>query len=123
MVVIWMPSLWTANIRQDRTGTPSSSTVQAPHTPCSQPACAPVRPNWSRRQSSNVVRGSTSAERISPLILSSTSMLALSLRVGDCADRQGRGHAPPIFGRGVQVGERFDLPQLILKRGSDNGLL
>ena len=29
---------------QARTGAPSTSTVQAPHTPCSQPTCVPVEP-------------------------------------------------------------------------------
>ena len=38
------PSACTASIRQERTGSPSSRTVQAPHTPCSQPACVPLRP-------------------------------------------------------------------------------
>ena len=39
-----VPSAWTASIRQERTGSPSSSTVQAPQTPCSQPTWVPVRP-------------------------------------------------------------------------------
>ena len=36
------PSACTANIRQARTGSSSTSTVQAPQTPCSQPTCVPV---------------------------------------------------------------------------------
>jgi hypothetical protein len=42
IVVTDCPSAVTAKSRQDRTGTPSSSTVHAPHTPCSQPTCVPV---------------------------------------------------------------------------------
>ena len=37
------------------------STVQAPHTPCSQPRCVPVSRQCSRRKSARWVRGSTSA--------------------------------------------------------------
>ena len=39
------PSACTANIRQERTLSPSTSTVQAPQTPCSQPTWVPVRPS------------------------------------------------------------------------------
>ena len=56
---IALPCACTANIRQARTGSPSSSTVQAPQTPCSQPICVPVRPQSSRIASSSVRRGST----------------------------------------------------------------
>src|SRR5213079_1226867 len=40
-VVTSCPSAWTANNKQARTASPSSSTVQAPHTPCSHPTCVP----------------------------------------------------------------------------------
>ena len=36
------PSACTPNIRQDRAGEPSTSTVHAPQMPCSQPRCVPV---------------------------------------------------------------------------------
>ena len=42
-VVTSAPSACTANSRHERTASPSSSTVQAPHTPCSQPRWVPVR--------------------------------------------------------------------------------
>ena len=45
---------------QERTGRPSTSTVQAPQTPCSQPRWVPVRPQSSRIASASVRRGSTS---------------------------------------------------------------
>ena len=54
------PSAWTASIRHERTGSPSSCTVHAPQTPCSQPTFVPVSP-WSRMKSDSRVRGSTSA--------------------------------------------------------------
>jgi CO/xanthine dehydrogenase Mo-binding subunit len=41
-VVTALPSACTASIRHDRTAAPSTITVQAPHTPCSQPTCVPV---------------------------------------------------------------------------------
>ena len=43
------PAAWTANIVQDFTDRPSTSTVQAPQWEVSQPICAPVRPRFSRR--------------------------------------------------------------------------
>ena len=42
MVRITAPSQLPAWVMQERAGTPSISTVQAPHTPCSQPRCVPV---------------------------------------------------------------------------------
>jgi hypothetical protein len=38
MVVTRAPSTWAAKSRQLRAVPPSTSTVQAPHTPCSQPS-------------------------------------------------------------------------------------
>lgn len=46
---------------------PSSSTVQAPHWPWSQPFLVPMRSSRSRRASSRVVRLSTVRECVSPL--------------------------------------------------------
>src|SRR5262249_27151676 len=39
------PSAWTASVRHERVAMPSISTVQAPHTPCSQPTWVPVTPS------------------------------------------------------------------------------
>ena len=55
------PSACTASMRHDSAGRPSTSTVQAPQTPCSQPTCVPVRPSSWRRKSESSVRGSASA--------------------------------------------------------------
>ena len=51
MVSTSAPAHCTASMRQPRTVTPSSRTVQAPHTPCSQPTWLPVSPSRSRRKS------------------------------------------------------------------------
>ena len=40
-VRISRPSACTARVRHDRAGRPSSSTVHAPQTPCSQPTWVP----------------------------------------------------------------------------------
>ena len=69
IVVTSPPSAWTANMRQARTAAPSNSTVQAPHTPCSHPRCVPVSRQSSRRKSASVLRGSTAAVRLVPLIV------------------------------------------------------
>src|SRR2546428_3825623 len=66
-VVSSTPSACTASIRQERTGSPSSSTVQAPHTPCSQPTCVPLSPRSWRRKSLTRSRGSTSRWYWTPL--------------------------------------------------------
>ena len=42
VVISWACAV-TANIRQERIGWPSTSTVHAPQTPCSQPTWVPVR--------------------------------------------------------------------------------
>src|SRR3546814_6832054 len=58
-VVTSLPSACTANMRHERTAAPSTRTVHAPHTPCSQPRWVPVRWQRSRRKSASVSRGST----------------------------------------------------------------
>ncbi len=65
--MISVPSVWTANIVHDFTGTPSTSTVQAPQLVVSQPMCVPVRPSVSRRKWTSRRRFSTSCEREAPL--------------------------------------------------------
>ena len=59
MVSTRAPSHCTASIRQPRTTTPSTRTVQAPQTPCSQPTWLPVSARSSRRKSTSVLRAST----------------------------------------------------------------
>ena len=55
------PSTLTANTRHALTATPSNSTVQAPHSPCSQDRFAPVICSRSRSRSRSVRLGSTIA--------------------------------------------------------------
>ena len=112
MVVMVWPSPCTASIRQERTGSPSRRMVQAPHTPCSQPALVPVSPTFSRRQSSKVRRGSTSTVTLAPLTSSSTRMppsrrLVAGVRNGAPGER--RRDAPAIGRRGMQVADRLQI--------------
>src|SRR5205814_180051 len=60
---IWRSSQAAASIRQARAGMPSTRTVQAPHTPCSQPRCVAVRLCRSRSRSASDRRGATSSEK------------------------------------------------------------
>ena len=50
MVVISVPSAWTASMVQDFTVLPSTMTVQAPQDDVSQPTFVPVRPSVSRKK-------------------------------------------------------------------------
>ena len=49
MVSTWLPWQAAARVRQAWRGRPSTSTVQAPHSPPSQPILVPVNPATSRR--------------------------------------------------------------------------
>ena len=68
-VRICLPAACTANMRHERTGSPSISTVQAPQTPCSQPTWVPVCPQSSRMASASVRRGSTAIACARPLMM------------------------------------------------------
>ena len=81
-VVIAAPSACTARTRQLRTGLAVQSTVHAPHTPCSQPTCVPVRSSASRRKSASEVRGSAS-----PLVARRRSRTGRAARRGHAALR------------------------------------
>src|SRR6267142_854642 len=88
IVVTAAPSHCTASSRQARALSPSSSTVHAPHTPCSQPTCVPVSPRSSRRKSLSERRGSISRSTGSPLTVRRVAMAIF-----------GRGHprrVPPL---------------------------
>src|ERR1700704_3812166 len=73
MVVMRLPASIAASVMQARTRRPSTCTVQAPHSPRSQPFFVPVSPNSSRKASSSVVRGSTAIVRGSPLTVRFTA--------------------------------------------------
>src|SRR5438876_11107502 len=57
-VISSVPSACTASMMHDRTASPSIRIVHAPHTPCSQPTCVPVRSHSSRKKSTSVFRTS-----------------------------------------------------------------
>jgi hypothetical protein len=59
MVVMLQPLRITASVRQALMRVPSTSTVQAPHWPWSQPFLVPVNSSRSRSRSSSVTQGST----------------------------------------------------------------
>ena len=73
MVVTSRPSHCAASVRHDTTRLPSSSTVQAPHVPWSQPFFVPVRSSSSRSASTSVTRLSYRSRRALPLTRSITS--------------------------------------------------
>ena len=70
IVVISPPVCITASVMQERIRRPLMCTVQAPHSPRSQPFFVPV--NWRRLRSasSSVTRGSTVTECGCPLTVS-----------------------------------------------------
>ena len=68
-VVTSLPAAWTASIRHERTARPSTMTVHAPQTPCSQPTWVPVRLRSSRRKSASVLRASGEPVHVAPLTL------------------------------------------------------
>src|SRR4030095_5241586 len=67
MVVTLAPSSCTAKRRQLRALAPSTKTVQAPQTPCSQPTWVPVSPRYCRRKSASAWRTATSRSTAPPL--------------------------------------------------------
>src|SRR5208282_2567430 len=69
MVRMSLPSALIARYRQALTGSPSSSTVQAPHSPVLQPSLVPVKPILSRMASSSRSLASTDTRCSSPLTL------------------------------------------------------
>src|SRR5919197_3020831 len=78
IVVISLPSAWTASTVHDFTASPSRWIVQAPQTDVSQPIFVPVSPRSSRRKSTSSVRGSTSASCRTPLTVSAIGITSAS---------------------------------------------
>ena len=77
--MISVPSACAANIRQERIAAPSTITVHAPHTPCSQPTWVPVSLRWWRSASAKFVRGSTSIRTGMPLTLKRLVRVTITL--------------------------------------------
>ena len=91
MVVTAAPSACTANSRHERTASPSSSTVHAPHTPCSHARCVPVSPQSSRRNSASVCAASTSRCAAAPL-----TVTVISVHTSWPPRARGRGPASQV---------------------------
>src|SRR5665213_1271959 len=75
MVVIFLPCAERKGVRQDRTGRPSRSTVQAPHWPSPHPYFVPVRSSSSRKTYNSGRSASPSTECRIPLISSSITYI------------------------------------------------
>ena len=71
MVVISRPARLIAKVRHARSGFPSTSTVQAPHSPMPHPYLAPVSPKRSRNTLRSSSLGATSNSWICPFTMSS----------------------------------------------------
>ena len=92
MVVTDEPSQATAKVMQERCGAPSTSTVHAPHTPCSHDRWVPVSPSSRRTKSPRCIRGSTRAVTGSPL---TTSEIGRVVMCGVPWTARWRAPAPP----------------------------
>src|SRR5919197_1545863 len=100
IVVISLPSAWTASTVHDFTASPSRWIVQAPQTDVSQPIFFPVSPRSSRRKSTSSVRGSTSASCRTPLTVSAIGITSASSRTRALAAESylpDRGLATAIY--------------------------
>src|SRR3974377_766519 len=71
MVSMRLPCTVAASVRQESAGLSSMSTVQAPHSPPSQPVLVPVNPSFSRRKSSSKTLSATASVRSRPLSVNS----------------------------------------------------
>src|ERR1051326_3005280 len=116
------PSACTASIRQERTAAPSTRTVQAPHTPCSQPIWVPGRRNLARTQSAQVRRGPTSSSTLLPLTSNLTDTRP-TCRLPQRALDHGSGQRAAIIGAGVKVVRRTDRGDSRRFRLRDRGLV
>src|SRR5271169_1280214 len=68
MVVMFFATACETGVEQERTGSPSTWTVQAPQRPAPQPNFVPVNSSVSRRTQSRGVSGATSTFRSLPLM-------------------------------------------------------
>ncbi len=90
------PSAWTASMTQLFTGSPSKSTVQAPHSPVSHPCLTPKIPSSSRNVVSKVVSGGTSISievplRVKRIIIYPSPPSRVALR-GHQQSQRGKPH-------------------------------
>src|SRR5713226_5384329 len=111
MVVTERPSSWAAKRRQLRAERPSTSTVHAPHTPCSQPRWVPRRRRSWRRKSARERRPSTRRSRLCPFTIGSLlSRFAGAIRCSSISGlqqyllSQDGDQVLAVGGRGVHIG-------------------
>ena len=91
--------------------------MQAPQTPCSQPAWVPLSRKFSRSASSSVLRGSTSAERIDAVDAQIDFHRApsagfgggIGARLFERANAKRDRDAAAIGGAGMQIAHRIDI--------------
>src|SRR6186713_1728438 len=69
MVVIFLPATSLSAVWQDRTASPLTCTVQAPHRPAPQPNFVPVICSCSRMAQSSDVSAGASTDMFRPLML------------------------------------------------------
>src|SRR5437868_1067069 len=98
MVWIFLPTTDPAGATHERTGWPSTRTVQAPQAATPQPNFVPVMPSTSRNTHNKGISGSASTLTALPLICSSTPPPMSSRSSSKALYRQGpradRGRAP-----------------------------
>src|SRR5690348_343017 len=124
-VVTSHPATWPAATRQAHTGSPSSSTVQAPQSPASQPTFVPVRPRSSRNTRERRRLPATLTSTLRPLTEKEMSCDCTG-DVGVCAATSGSPHAsfqrspdqsyrgiPPVLGRCPDVVNRRQSRQML----------
>src|SRR2546429_1069223 len=91
MVVMLFPVTAATGVTQERTGRPSSCTVQAPHSAMPQPNLVPVRPITSRSTQSTGMSGGTSTVCCVPF----TFRVITAVRpAGPCSSRLPAGTEP-----------------------------
>src|SRR5436305_10054027 len=86
MVVTFLPSTLEIRVEHERTATPSTCTVQAPHRAMPQPYFVPVRPMVSRSTQSRGVSGDTSTSRGSRFTTKRVVAMRKFLRSGAVLD-------------------------------------
>src|ERR1700722_3842727 len=127
-MMVW-PSACTASMRQERTGAPSTITVQAPQTPCSQPTCVPASNKSWRRKSLSNSRDSTLRRYCLSLTLTviwCVSVVTARALACGCQSTLGENAAKVAleFLAGVNVAARIDgalnqIRGLVDRRGAD----
>ena len=110
----------TASVMQASTRRPATCTVQAPHSPRSQPIFVPVSPNRSRKASSSVTRGSSTMTCALPLtrnvISRSSSNLTPQMYLPVCPAAQISAHFAEIYGASVIPDRAGEVPGFAVRQ-------